>query len=373
MKRKLKYGLLIALLVLTTGCTTYLKNKDGKPVTNPTTGQSLAENILCRPTDAETIKLYEDNDYDLSKLPYCVCNSEYVKEKVKVETTDAGNSEEKEEVKESTKKENKKEEILPPNATAEQTEEAENSQYEEKEVKCEAFSITSGGYEGLWATIFVKPLAWVILFFGKLTTSFGLGLIITSILIRLAVYPLTKKSTIQAENMKKIQPELQKIEKKYASKDQNNREIMMQKSQEMMALYKKHNVSPMAGCLPALLQLPLFIAFLDAINRVPAIFEEKFLLFHLGTTPKVGIVGGNWWYIILTILVAVTTYYSLNKASNNQGVNNDMAKQTKMMTNVFTIMIIVMSVFMSSALNIYWIASNLCTLLQNYIVKRSMK
>ena len=104
MKRKLKYGLLIALLVLTTGCTTYLKNKDGKPVTNPTTGQSLAENILCRPTDAETIKLYEDNDYDLSKLPYCVCNSEYVKEKVKVETTDAGNSEEKEEVKESTKK-----------------------------------------------------------------------------------------------------------------------------------------------------------------------------------------------------------------------------------------------------------------------------
>ncbi len=174
--------------------------------------------------------------------------------------------------------------------------------------------------------------------------------------------------------MKKIQPELQKIEKKYANKDQNNREIMMQKSQEMMTLYKKHNVSPMAGCLPALLQLPLFIAFLDAINRVPAIFEEKFLLFHLGTTPKIAIFDGNWWYIILTLLVAATTYYSFNKASNNQSsVGNDMAKQTKMMGNVFTVMIIVMSVFMSSALNIYWIVSNLCTLLQNYIVKRSMK
>ena len=149
---------------------------------------------------------------------------------------------------------------------------------------------------------------------------------------------------------------------------------MMMKSQEMMALYKKHNISPMAGCLPALLQLPLFIAFLDAINRVPAIFEEKFLFFHLGTTPKVGIVDGNWWYIVLTVLVAVTTYFALNKASNNANtVENDMAKQTKMMTNVFTILIIVMSVFMSSALNIYWIVSNLCTLLQNYIVKRSMK
>ena len=352
MKKKLKYGLLLLLLIVTTGCTTYLKNSEGKPVVNETTGQSLAENILCRPTDEETIKLYEDNKYVLSKLPYCVCKSKKVVEKVKV--TNTTDSEEKE-----NKEDNKTdEEVI----------------YEEKEVDCEEFTVTSGEYEGLWTSIFVKPLAWVILFFGKITTSFGLGLIITSIVIRLIVYPLTKKSTVQAENMKKIQPELQKLEKKYANKDQKDREVMMQKSQEMMALYKKHNVSPMAGCLPALLQLPLFIAFLDAINRVPAIFEEKFLFFHLGTTPKIGIAGGNWWYIILTVLVAVTTYYSLNKASNNQITSeNEMAKQTKMMSNVFTIMIIVMSIFMSSALNIYWIVSNLCTLLQNLIVKRSMK
>ncbi len=359
MKKKIKYGMLLLLLVVTTGCTTYIKNSEGKPVVNETTGQSLAENILCRPTDEETIKLYEENNYDLSKLPYCVCKSQKVIEKVKVE--------QKEEQKD-TKEEKKTEEK---DATSVSENEAV---YEEIEKDCEEFKVTSGKYEGLWTSIFVKPLAWVILFFGKLTTSFGLGLIITSILIRLIAYPLTKKSTVQAENMKKIQPELQKIEKKYANKDQKDREVMMQKSQEMMALYKKHNVSPMAGCLPALLQLPLFIAFLDAINRVPAIFEEKFIFFHLGTTPRIGIANGNWWYIVLTLLVAVTTYYSLNKASNNQATEgNDIAKQTKMMTNVFTIMIIVMSIFMSSALNIYWIVSNLCTLLQNIIVKRSMK
>ena len=353
MNKKIKYGLLLLLLVLTTGCTTYLKSSDGKQVINPTTGQSLAENILCRPTDEETIKLYEENNYDLTKLPYCVCNSDKVVEKVKVEKTI------KTETKNKKGKTEVKEEVV--------------EEYEDQEVACEEFKVTSGKYEGLWTSIFVKPLAWVILFFGKLTNSFGLGLIITSILIRLIVYPLTKKSTVQAENMKKIQPELQRIEKKYANKDQKDREVMMQKSQEMMALYKKNNVSPMAGCLPALLQLPLFIAFLDAINRVPAIFEEKFLVFHLGTTPKVGIVGGNWWYIVLTLLVAVTTYYALNKASNQQSAQgNDMAKQTKLMSNVFTVMIIVMSVFMSSALNIYWIVSNACTLLQNYIVKRSM-
>ena len=368
MKKKIKYLIILLLLVVTTGCTTYLKNKDGKPVTNPTTGQSLAENILCRPTDEETIKLYEDNNYDLSKLPYCVCKSDKVIEKIKVEN--------KEETIEENKDENSKKEKSKEKEEIKEEEKKETDEivYEEVEKDCEEFKVTSGGYEGLWSAIFVKPLAWVILFFGKLTTSFGLGLIITSILIRLVVYPLTKKSTVQAENMKKIQPEMQKIEKKYANKDQKDREVMMQKSQEMMALYKKNNISPMAGCLPALLQLPLFIAFLDAINRVPAIFEEKFLFFHLGTTPKIGISGGNWWYIALTLLVALTTYFSLNKASNNQGTaNNDMAKQTKMMTNVFTIMIIVMSVFMSSALNIYWIVSNLFTLAQNYIVKRSMK
>ena len=343
MKKKMKFGLLLLLLVVATGCTTYLKDTDGKTIINPTTGQSLVENVLCRPTDEETIKLYEENNYDLSTLPYCVCKDSKVKEKVKV-------------VKEEDKKEENKEE------------------YEVKEVDCKEFNVASGKYEGLWAGIIVKPLAWVILFFGKLTNSFGLGLIIITILIRLVVYPLTRKSTMQAENMNKIQPELQKIEKKYANKDQKDREVMMQKSQEMMALYKKHNVSPMAGCLPALLQIPLFMGFLDAINRVPAIFEDKFLVFHLGTTPKIGVTGGNWWYVVLTVLVAVTTYFAFSKASKTPAnKENDMMKQTKMMTNIVTVMIIVMSVFMSSALNIYWIVSNGCTLLQNYLVRRSMK
>lgn len=349
MKKKIKYVLLITILLLgTTGCTTYLKDKDGKTIVNSKTGQSITENILCQPTDEETIKIYNENNYDLSSLPFCVCKSDTVK--IKKEIT--------EEIKEDDKQE---------------TTIKEENEEEYEEVKCEEFKINSGKYEGLWTSIFVKPLAWVILFFGKISGSFGIGLIITSILIRLIVYPLTRKSTVQAENMKKIQPELTRIEKKYANKDQNDREVMMQKSQEMMALYKKNNVNPISGCLPALLQLPLFVAFLDAINRVPAIFEEKFLFFHLGTTPKIGMAGGNWWYLSLTILVAITTYYSLNKATNNPTGDTDAAKQTKTMGYVFTVMIIVMSVFMSSALNIYWIVSNVCTLLQNYLVKRSMK
>lgn len=367
MKKQIKYGIISLVLVFgMTGCTTYMKGDDGKTVINQTTGQSLPENILCRPTDEETIMLYEANGYDLTTLPSCVCKDDDSKKLSK--------KDEEKLTKELSEETNK--EATDEKDTSENTEETKEETTTTDD-KCEEFTITSGKYEGLWTSVFVKPLAWVILFFGKYTGSFGLGLIITSIIIRLIVYPLTKKSTMQAENMKKIQPELDRLEKKYAGKDQNDREVMMMKSQEMMAIYKKNNVNPVSGCLPALLQLPLFIAFLDAINRVPAIFEEKFLFFHLGTTPMIGIKDGVWWYIILTILVAITTYYSMNKASQNSASTNtngvDMAKQTKTMMNAFTIMIIVMSVFMSSALNIYWIVSNACTLVQNYLVKRSMK
>ena len=366
MKKNLKYGILSLVLIFTmTGCTTYLKNSEGKAVTNTTTGQNLTENILCRPTDEETIKLYEDNGYDLSSIPYCVCdntvksNSQDKKEEV------TENSETKVDKKEETKKEESKSEAKEED-TQEITEVNEND-------SCEELSIFKGKYDGLWTSIFVKPLAYIIIFFGKITGKFGLGLIITSLLIRIILLPLTKKSTVQAEKMKEIQPELSRLEKKYANKDQNDRDVMMAKSQEMMMIYKKYGISPVSGCLPALLQLPLLMAFLDAINRTPAIFEENFLGFHLGTTPRIGMGNGNWLYIVLTILVAVTTFYSIAKAQNNNTGNEDMAKQTKMMMNMMTIMIIVMSIFMSSALNMYWIVSNGFTLIQNYLVKRSMK
>lgn len=368
MKKKLKYGILsLALIFTMTGCTTYLKNSEGKAVTNTTTGQNLTENILCRPTDEETIKLYEDNGYDLSSIPYCVCD-----ESVKISSQEKTKEEETEnsETQEDKKEENKKEE-----AKSEEKEDTQETKEATENDSCEELSIFRGKYDGLWTSIFVKPLAYIIIFFGKITGKFGLGLIITSLLIRLILFPLTKKSTIQTEKMKEIQPELNRLEKKYANKDQNDREVMMAKSQEMMMIYKKYGISPVSGCLPALLQLPLLMAFLDAINRTPAIFEENFLGFHLGTTPRMGIGNGNWLYIVLTILVAVTTFYSIAKSQNNNSNagNQDMVKQTKMMMNMMTIMIIVMSIFMSSALNIYWIVSNGFTLIQNYLVKRSMK
>lgn len=229
---------------------------------------------------------------------------------------------------------------------------------------CKNFGITSGGYEGLWESLFVKPLAWLILNIGFLVGSMGLGLIVTATLIRLAVFPLTQKTAKQSQLLNEAKPEIDKIEKKY--KDKKDNDSMMKKSQEISMIYKKYNINPIAGCLMAFIQLPVFIAFLEAINRVPAIFEENFLFFQLGTTPMVGLSNGNYVYLILILLVGVSTFFSLRNNAMSAQSNDSM----QMMNKVMFFMILIMSIFMTSALNIYWITTNLFMIGQNMLIKK---
>ncbi len=299
-KKGLKVFLLLMVLFLMTGCATTLVDKDKKPVKNPETGQSLTENILCKPTSEMTIQTYEKNGVKIDKLP-----------------------------------------------------------------DCDQFKITSGKYEGLWTSLLIKPLAFVILWIGKYVGSFAIALIIVSLVIRFIAYPVTKKTAMQSELLKKANPELERLKKKYEGK--TDQESMMKQSQEMMMIYKKYNISPMSGCLFSFIQLPLFIAFFEAINRVPAIFEDTFLGIQLGTTPIIGF-GTNMiiGYILIMILIALSTYFSfkLNATAN-------MDPSMKMMPYMMTGIIFITGLFMPSALGIYWITSNLFTIIQNLLVKRS--
>lgn len=300
-KNKTKLIILILLfLTLTTGCTKTLTDKNNKQVKNTVTQQNLVENILCKPTDKETIAQYEKNKVNIKKLP-----------------------------------------------------------------DCKKFKINDGKYEGLWTTFLVKPLAFFILQVGNITKNYALAVIIITILIRLICYPFTRKTAMQSELMKKAQPEMQRIQKKYEGR-QDEKAMMMQ-SQEMMAVYKKYNISPISGCLFSFIQLPLLLAFYESIQRVPAIFEGTFLGLQLGTTPTVGIGSSSFYiYIILMILIALTTYFSFKMNMSGQTLDPAM----KNMPIYMSIMIIVTALFMPSALCIYWFVSNLCTIIQNITVKR---
>ncbi len=246
--------------------------------------------------------------------------------------------------------------------------------YEENKVKvdklptCEKFTPASGGYEGLWTSLFVKPLAFIILWLGKYIKSFALSIIIITILLRFILYPFTKKMALQSELMKKASPELERIRKKYEGK--TDEQSMMRQNQEMLAVYKKYNFNPFSSCLVSFLQLPLFLAFFEAINRVPAIFEDKFLGLQLGTTPMVGFGTSHFYvYIILILLIAVTTIYSFKMTGGMDSADPSM----KMMPIMMSVMIIFTGLFMSSALGIYWVTQSLFMIIQNMVVKKGAK
>ena len=104
-----------------------------------------------------------------------------------------------------------------------------------------------------------------------LLNSYGLSVIIATILLRFLAVPITKKTAMQSENLKLARPEIDKIEKKY--KGRNDQESMMQKSQELLIIYKKYNINPMSGCLFSFIQIPFcFITIKDY-----QFFERDFL------------------------------------------------------------------------------------------------
>ena len=318
----------IGLMFLLTGCTKQFKDADGKVVQDKTTNQTLVENILCQPVELK--ETYEDaieeKKNDLDKL------------------LNEGEISEKEHEKQIDK-------LLDL----------------EKLPVCTEMSVTDGVYESIWTNIFVKPLALLIIKIGNLVKNYGLSIIIITILIKLILFPFTYKSLKQSENIKKAQPKLNKIEKKYANK--TDQESMMMKSNEMMAVYKEYKINPISGCLMSFIQIPLFFSFYEALYRLPLLFEGKFLGMHMGSTPLAAAGQGNWYYLILPILVGLVTYFSF-KMNKNQ-MTGDQAKQMNMMFNIMIIMIFVTSFSMSTAIIIYWITNSLFTIIQNLIVKRS--
>lgn len=295
--KNLKKIILITMLTLTlaTGCTKNFSDKETKQV--------YTENILCKPTNEETLKVYEKNDkVDLEKLP-----------------------------------------------------------------ECKNLKINSGGYEGLWTSILVKPLAWVIVKVGLLVKNYGVSIILLGILLRLLVLPLSKQTMDMSTNMQKANPELQRLEKKYNGR--TDQQSLMAKQQEMLMIYKKYDIKPFSGCLVSLIQLPLFFAFLEAIQRIPAILEEKLLGFDLGTTPWKAISNGQYYYIIIVILIGLSTYFSF-KNTGSMSVSKEQEAQTKMMTRMMTVFITLMSFSLNVGIGVYWFSTSAFAILQNIILKK---
>lgn len=238
-------------------------------------------------------------------------------------------------------------------------------------VECKDFKISDGSYEGLWTTVFVKPLALILLKTGGAVKSYGLAIIVITILLRVVLMPVTAQTAAQSENMKKAQPELNNLEKRY--KDKKDRDQLMQKSQEQMLIYKKYNIKPLSGCLYMLLQIPLFFAFLEAVNRLPVLFDENFLgLFELRRSPIEAFKLGQYYYVIFIILIIASTYFSfkLNKTAVASQEQQDQMNKTM---NIMVVMISLVSFNLATGVGLYWIFNNGFTIFQNLLAVRSRK
>lgn len=200
---------------------------------------------------------------------------------------------------------------------------------------------------GTWDKFFVNPLNVSLNWFAEhLWNQYGLAILIVTIIIRFAVLPLTIKQVRSSKKMQEIQPELQKLKEKYKDDVQKQQE-------ETMKLFQKHGVNPLAGCFPLLVQMPILIALYHAIMRNGEIRESTFLWLQLGTADST---------FVLPLLAALTTFIQQKMMSAT------MPAQMKNLMFIFPVLIFVMSMSFPAALPLYWIFSNVFTIVQNYFI-----
>lgn len=245
----------------------------------------------------------------------------------------------------------------------------------------------------LWNAL-LHGLGQLLSVFYDLVPNYGVAIVLLTIAVRTAMIPLTIKQTRSMQEMSRIQPEMQRLRAKHKGDRQKLTE-------ETMKLYKEHGVNPYGGCLPLILQMPVFFALFQVFQRCgvavkkgagcpanqigikflpevsalkTAIIAEQagFLGMSLSYTPlqayrSFGIVS-SLPYFVWVLLMAATTWYQQKQISSIQSQSGQMAAQTQMMMKIMPVMLGFFSLNFPVALTIYWVTSNLWTIGQQYLL-----
>ena len=196
--------------------------------------------------------------------------------------------------------------------------------------------------------------------------NYGIIIIILSVLTKLMFYPLTRTSTKSMKKMQELQPKLKALQEKY----KDNREKL---SKETMALYKKEKVNPMAGCLPLLVQSPVFIALFQALRNTIALRQAPFALwiddlaqpdamFQLPIS--LPFLGSN--FNLLPILMSLSMYLQ-TKLTPSAASGGQMA----LMNTMLPFMMLIFFYNMPSGLVLYWLVNTVMTIYQTWRIHRT--
>lgn len=211
-----------------------------------------------------------------------------------------------------------------------------------------------------WFWFFAQPMLWTINWLYALVGNYGVAIILMTLILRLLMWPLTRKSYASTMAMQKMQPEMQRVQKLYAN-DKARLQI------EMMKIYQTHKTSPMSGCLPILVQIPIFFALYKALLISVPMRSAHFLwISDLAAMDP---------YFILPVLMGATMWlqqYLQSPKTSNSNKNDVMAstqRAMKWMPVIFTVMF----AWMPSGLVLYWTVSNIFSIFQMHIIKKNMK
>ena len=214
-----------------------------------------------------------------------------------------------------------------------------------------------------WFDVIAKPVLYLLQFFYKYTHNYGWSIIIVTILIKVAFFPLAQKGARSMKTMQKLQPKLKKLKEKYGDD-----KVKMQ--QEMMQLYRTYKVNPMSGCLPMVLQIPVFFALYKVLLQAIELRHAPFMLWinDLSAPDRLMIPGVEIPYLggipVLTLLMGISMYFQQKLSPSS--LDPTQAKMMQFLPVIFTFMFI----NFPSGLVLYWLLNNIFSIAQQVYVNK---
>lgn len=238
--------------------------------------------------------------------------------------------------------------------------------------------LKQAGY-GLEDTInygFLGGIAWFLLAIMKgcykIFHNWGIAIILTSVALNILLYPLSYSSFKSIKKMQDLQPEMEKLKVQY----KNNKEKM---NKEVMELYKKYKINPLGGCLPILLQMPIFFALYQAMMRSIELRGSGFLWIKDLSLPdavkipiELPILGNSINILPLIMLVLMVIQQKISTSSMGKAITDEQKQQQKMMLIMMPIMFGFIFYNMPSGLVLYWVVSTMLTSAEQYYIYKNI-
>lgn len=222
------------------------------------------------------------------------------------------------------------------------------------------------GFFGAISKILISTMR----FFYNIVHSWGIAIILLSVFLNIILFPLTLKSFKSMQKMQEIHPQMEKLKKQLKDNPQKL-------NKEILDLYKKYNINPFSGCLPMLLQMPVFIALYQALMKSVELRSASFLWIKDLSLPdavpipvSLPLIGSSINILPIIMIIAMFVQQKISTKSMGAAVTDEQKQQQKIMLIMMPVMFGFIFYNMPSGLVLYWVVSTLLTLTEQSLIAK---